>query len=341
MKNFARIFQLSVVMAAWFIGPAFAQPASPQPQPRLHIDPLTGLPVATSTNNIAFPTDFINPATGRLWAEDDLPVEAAPLLDSASDLDQQARTLLADEQYEQALQCFQKLYAQTNSGLANFLADWIELGGKYPKARQALIDIRDQDARLFSLNQGTFKMFQELCDVNGALCGGAANYALFMDLRQKQPSLAAECYLIMEPTLVQRGEYQLCLEYIGNPETRIKTYCQTFQRLHALFEGMSERSKEMWRNIQASHQQPGRPPLSPYLHINAGKKGLRLTTDQFTGEVCRLIEILVGTGHQEEAGEIHGEAVAVLDDPRLRTAVSDAEEKIQKRSVPAVIPERK
>jgi hypothetical protein len=95
---------------------------------------------------------------------------------------------------------------------------------------------------------------------------------------------------------------------------------------------MSERSKETRRKMEEFSRQPDRPPLPSYPQINSGEMGLKNTRNNYVNEVRRLIEILVGTGHQEEAAKIRNEAVAVLDDPRLQSAVSDAEEKVQKRS---------
>jgi len=52
--------------------------------------------------------------------------------------------------------------------------------------------------------------------------------------------------------------------------------------------------------------------------------------DRFVGSVRQLIEILVGTGHKAEAEKIRAQAVLVLDDTRLKSSVSDAEQKIEK-----------
>jgi hypothetical protein len=43
-----------------------------------------------------------------------------------------------------------------------------------------------------------------------------------------------------------------------------------------------------------------------------------------------LIEILVATGHKEEAQRIGAQAQTVMDDPRLASAVRDAEKKVRK-----------
>ena len=55
----------------------------------------------------------------------------------------------------------------------------------------------------------------------------------------------------------------------------------------------------------------------------------------FVDKTRQLIEILVANGHQADAEQIRDQALALLDDPWLKSAVSDAEEKTQKRSTPA------
>jgi hypothetical protein len=52
--------------------------------------------------------------------------------------------------------------------------------------------------------------------------------------------------------------------------------------------------------------------------------------DRFVGGTVELIEILVGVGRKAEAEKIRDQAVAVLDDARLKSAVSDAEARVRK-----------
>ena len=58
----------------------------------------------------------------------------------------------------------------------------------------------------------------------------------------------------------------------------------------------------------------------------------KFAEDGFVGQTCQLIEILIGTGRNADAETIRDQAVAVLDDPRLKSAVSDAEKRVQTRS---------
>jgi len=57
----------------------------------------------------------------------------------------------------------------------------------------------------------------------------------------------------------------------------------------------------------------------------------KLGEDNFVGQVCGLVEILLGTGRQTQAESIAAQGLAVLDDPRLRSAVADAEARIATR----------
>ena len=358
MKTNTRTLLLVMAVSALVCGQVFSQPNTQQPN--LRIDPLTGMPTGAGSNVSSSFAGNINPDTGlpaeeirRNQAERERLSSPSPLpgdsqLNSGGDLTLllQAQTLSANGQYDRALQCFLELDAQaqasTNSVLLKTaLPDWVKLGEKHPKAKQALVDIRDRDTREFSQGRGELQLLQEVADVNEALGDDGATVALFKSIRQNHPSQAEEWYLFVEPVLVRHGEYQLCMECIGNPQARFNVYCYTFKQLQALYLGMSERSEETKRKMEEFSRQPGGPPMSTYPHVNPGKMGLKNTRDNYVSEVRRLIEILVGTGHQEMAEKIRGEAVAVLNDPRLQSAVSDAEEKIQKRSTPAAASEGK
>ena len=54
------------------------------------------------------------------------------------------------------------------------------------------------------------------------------------------------------------------------------------------------------------------------------------TTNAFVGRICMLVNVLVANGRMADAVKIRDEAVAVLDDPRLESAVADAERKFVK-----------
>ena len=74
-------------------------------------------------------------------------------------------------------------------------------------------------------------------------------------------------------------------------------------------------------------------PLPPVIPDRLPDYG-QMATNYFVSQVRTLVEVLVGTGDQPTAEKIRDEAVAVVDDVRLKSAVSDADTRsTNKRSV--------
>ena len=119
--------------------------------------------------------------------------------------------------------------SSSNPSLALVLNDWVELGWRYPKARKALVEIRDRDTREFTEGRGDTKLFSELAQINGALQEEEVTYALFKALEQADPPLAKQCYVYAEELLVRRGEYELCLSCIGDVQQRYKIWLGTYK----------------------------------------------------------------------------------------------------------------
>jgi hypothetical protein len=49
----------------------------------------------------------------------------------------------------------------------------------------------------------------------------------------------------------------------------------------------------------------------------------------FVNQTRQLIEVLIGDGYQADAEKIQQQAVALLDDGRLKSAVADAQQAVQ------------
>ena len=79
--------------------------------------------------------------------------------------------------------------AQTGVRLSFALSDWMELGRRYPKAKQALIDIRDNKTRELREGRGYSDMFQEVANINRELQDDEATYALFKTIYAKDRNL--------------------------------------------------------------------------------------------------------------------------------------------------------
>ncbi len=212
----------------------------------------------------------------------------------------EARSLAGQGKYEEALR--KHLWFHENSKnapgmggvrLSFALADWIKLGEKYPKAREALVGVRDDDLRAFEAGRGTFELFHDLASIDRYLDERAKTIALFKEIRIKKPELAALCYLVAEEDLASAREYAICGEFIADATARLDQMASN-------------------REMQAKFALKGQPRME------------KMADQAFVKSVRRLVEILVGAGRKPEAEDVRTRALVVLDNPSIRSAVEDA-----------------
>jgi hypothetical protein len=246
----------------------------------------------------------------------------------------EARKLTSTDHYEEALQRYLWYYNHarefdTYASPTSELYEWVELGRRYPKAKQALIEIRDHATREFQEGRGYSDLFQVISEINGHLQNKDATLALFKTIQQQDKQLAGQCYYYAEDLLMQHGEYELCLTCIGDPQAHFESCRRSLE--------MQRESQQRMEEIRKQYPVPvPRLPGDAFKPPDMG----RLATNYFVGQVCKLIEILVATDHKADAEKIHDQAVAVLDDPRLKSAISGAELKIQKRNAVQTLTEQ-
>ena len=238
-----------------------------------------------------------------------------------------------DGSYENALQHFLWYFdhSRTDPGqrgvrLSFALSYWIELGRRYPKAKQALIEIRDADTRQFSENGGYSDLFQEIDSINQYLGDGDATMTLFKTIEEHDPQLAQECFGFVEGTFLQKGDYAICRKYLGEPQEAFERIRQSWQQMKQFEEQNAARREEQKERFQAMGKTnamfanipefPGPPPFAD---------------GNFVGQTRQMILILVATGSKSDAENIQAQAFAALNDPRLKTAVQDAEATIAGR----------
>jgi hypothetical protein len=128
-----------------------------------------------------------------------------------------ARNLASDGRYEEALQRhlwyhnhaleFHPSHAGVRLSFA--LSYWMELAGRYPKAKQALVEIRDRGTSEFASGGGSFVLFTEVSAINREFGQQDATLALFKSIQSLNPKLARECYPTVEDLLMEKGEYAL------------------------------------------------------------------------------------------------------------------------------------
>jgi hypothetical protein len=245
----------------------------------------------------------------------------------------EAEKLTATAHFEEALQRYLWYHghAREFGGSASdysLLSHWVELGRRYPTAKQALMKIRDQAASEFQNGGGYSELFQKVALINAQLQNDEATYALFKSIQDQDPSLARQCYYYAESLLVKYGDYVLCLNYLGDPQQKYDQARNNLERERGFYAGLGSppvRSARFPTN-GAAGSAPGAVPAP----IDTSAMMKRSSEDRFVGRVCQLIEILVGAAHKADAEKIRDQAVTVLDDARLRSAVSDAEERVRK-----------
>jgi hypothetical protein len=282
---------------------------------------VVSVPAATQSGSNAIPTASWSP---MLWPGEK--PDPRKVMDEAN-------KLTSTGHYEEALQRYlwydgHAREFDSSASLISVLFDWVELGRRYPTAKQALIKIRDQAASEFQNGGGYSELFQKVALINAQLQNDEATYALFESIQDQDASLARQCYYYAESILVKYGDYLLCLNYLGDPQQKYDQARNNLERERGFYAGLGSppvRSARFPTNGPAGSA-PGAVPAP----IDTSAMMKRSSEDRFVGQVCQLIEILVGAAHKADAEKIRDQAVTVLDDARLRSAVSDAEERVRK-----------
>ena len=274
----------------------------------------------------------INPATG-------LPVSAMnsrtpeSAINASFQTDNEVRQLISAGQYEDALQrllAFHDQYKASGS-LIPLLANWVELGRRFPKAKAALIEIRDHDVGEFAAGRGYSDLFSEVNSINGCLNQDEATYALFKTIRAQDPQLAQQCYFYVESLLVAKGEYQWCYDHMGDPQGRFGSIQQALTMQLDSQKRMAESRQMAAQHIAEMNQKLGR--TNSFTPHDPSAMMKQSAENGFVNQARQLIEIFVATGHQTDAEKIRDQAGAILDDARLKSAVTDATEKIRNQRV--------
>jgi hypothetical protein len=362
------------------------------------VDPATGLPALGAMN-----ASHVDPRTGfRVSNKDGRPVFNGGADPSSAAFDvinretfakgaalndaifgwplNEVRELTANGRYDEALKLVRSLHNQRadTKSFMPLLFEWFNMAGKYPKAKKALIEIRDHDVREFNKSRGDTDLFWEVKLINDNLNQPDDTVALFKTIHERDYQLAGRCYPYVEDLMVQKGEYELCLNCIGDPQARFEScradwksqtkwalllqeiqkksaqhlgeqlekakhlQIEQTEKLQAYQQKKQKEFEEFRRGLREKYPQlppseaaniprfvsfspgPRLPAMPPRTPPDLGK----LAADRFVRKVCALVEILAATDHLADAEKIHEEAATVLDDARLRSAVSDAQTRI-------------
>lgn len=212
---------------------------------------------------------------------------------------EEARVLAREGKFQEALEkhiWFHDHILETDRSyygvrLSFALADWIELGKKYPKALESLKGIRDSKTARLEGGEQDRVLFHDVESINGRLGQPQATVKLFKDLDAKQPEFAKKIYDLAEDNLVDAGEFVLARKYLGDPMVR-------FEKMSAGYRRGLEYSKD----------------------AKMGEDSKKAFERIFTTNVVRLITLLDQSGDPAKAREIQTKALAVLDNEAIRNA---------------------
>jgi tetratricopeptide (TPR) repeat protein len=218
-----------------------------------------------------------------------------------------AQRLAAQGKYEEALQkhiwyhghALEDSPSHYGVRLSFALSYWVELGEKYPKAREALEAIRDRDAQKLGNGEGDRDLFNDVQSINEHLEEIGKTVELFKHLHETRPDFAAECYDIAAEDLVAQQEYAICSSYV-------KDSTEEFQHI-----------------------------VEAYVEVGVLDKAMGLANfnkREFVHKTALLVEILAGAGRMDEAERVRAQALAVRDDPEMRDALSKAIERLSNGS---------
>jgi hypothetical protein len=211
-----------------------------------------------------------------------------------------------------------------DQNLPPLVDDWVELGRRFPQAREALLKIRDHDAAEFAAGRGYAVLFSELKAINGGWNEEDATYALFKTIHKKDRRLARQCYGDAEDLLVTKGEYALCLECLGDPRARFESSRAAFQRTTEM-----QQRQDAWQNDLRQRQEElaksSHFPVPPMRSIPGPYSLGGMATNHFVGTVLKLEKILAGAGRLDEAAIIRDQALALVADDRFKSVITDAQ----------------
>jgi hypothetical protein len=174
------------------------------------------------------------------------------------------------------------------------LSYWIDLGKKYPKALDALKDIRDKKTARLVAGENNWPLFHDIVAINENLGESLATVEAFKKIQAARPDLASSVAEIADKALFDAKEYELERKYLGDPWCRFDLFkCNLdFGIEYAKTHGASSRSR------QASEH-------------------------NFTHDVVRLIVLLDKTGDRDTASQIQAKALAACDNAAIRAALSE------------------
>lgn len=177
------------------------------------------------------------------------------------------------------------------------LSDWMELGEVYLPAKLALIATRDTKEKLLIAKEGDYHLFHDVVALNRVLGEDDKTIGLFEMLDKAEPEKAIEYWVIAKEAFISAKRYDFVRKYKVD------------------FDLEFSRIKHIYELDVTNYDKPQ----------FARKEFKEFNENLFLDDSLKLIEVALAINDTKTAIEVQQKALAILDDERLRNAISDFE----------------
>lgn len=217
-----------------------------------------------------------------------------------NDLDNIIR-LAEDGKFQQALDKHLWFHEASKSStgmggvrLSYAISSWVELGEKYPPAKEALSQVRDKNKSELLSGNGDFGNFHDFSAINHALGEDDATLELFLILDDTYPEQSSSYYIVAENLLIEHKKYNICAKYIGDPIIK-------YENLRYM------------REVNLSFSKNESSLTSAQISERAD--------ESYVNDVLKLIELLIAIDKRDEAVKVQERALAYFPNERIETAI--------------------
>jgi hypothetical protein len=190
------------------------------------------------------------------------------------------------------------------------LDSWKHLAGFYPPAKTALVAIRDRGETQLVERGGSRLLFQDVVAINLALDKPERSLEAFRKIHQKNPKQARKFWdLVKEQALAER-EFEMAKEYLTDVKSEFEEAKKTYER-----------------NAKIATRRSG-----------SGEEALRQHQEVFVARTRPLIEMATTNGDPVTAAQIQQSALDLIDEPSLRTFLTDGLPEVPETLPPAEDP---
>src|SRR5262249_42824912 len=121
--------------------------------------------------------------------------------------------------------------------------------------------------------------------------------------------------------------YQWCYDHMGDPQSKYESICGIRKLMLQQQERHAAMAQETQKRLAEARAQHGLTNMPAFSSPDVVLRRRNFTDGRFVDQVRQLSLVLVAIGHQPEAEKIRDQALTVLDDARLKSAVADAVQK--------------